>query len=117
MEQARQQDGDRGRDPERRRQQVALGDGECRDPDIGEVIDDQVEALAAPARKHLRHAYAPGQRPIDGVDEQRDAEPNEHPLPLAMRGIDEGKEGEGGAGCRQDMHESGVVARDSWCHP
>jgi hypothetical protein len=111
VEQARQQDGDAGGDPERRRQQVALGESEGRDADISEIVDDQVEALAAPARQHLGHPRAPGQRPVNGVDDERDAEPDERSLPVAMRSVDERQQGEGGAGRRQYMHRSGAKAR------
>ena len=65
---------------------------------IGEEIDDQIETLAAEARQHFDHADAAGERPVDGVDDQRDAEPDEHPLPVAARRGDERKQRKRGAG-------------------
>ena len=50
---------------------------------VVEEIDDQIKTLAAEARQNFYHADAAGERPVDGVDDQRDAEPDEHPLPVA----------------------------------
>jgi hypothetical protein len=44
------------------------------------------------ARQHFDHADAAGERPVDGVDDQRDAEPDEHQLPVAALGGDERKQ-------------------------
>jgi hypothetical protein len=92
MEQARQDHGDAGRQAEGFRQQVGLAEREGGNRHIAEEIDDQIEALAAEARQHFDHADAAGERPVDGVDDQRDAEPHEHPFPVAARRGDERKQ-------------------------
>src|SRR6476659_10246224 len=69
MEQARQDDGDAGRQAGGLRQQVGLAEGEGGNRHVGEEIDDQ-----------------------------REAEPDEHPLPIAARRGDERKQRKRGAG-------------------
>src|SRR6476646_1136790 len=78
VEQARQHDGDAGREAPRWRKEVGLAQSKGRDHHIGEKIDDLVETLAAPARQNLGDADAPGEWTVNAVDDQGHAEPDEH---------------------------------------
>ena len=99
MEQARHHHGDAGGKPVRLWQEVRLAQGEGGDRNVGQEIDHQIEPLAAPARQHARDADAAGEWAVNRVDDQGDAEPDEHPLPVAVRRGDERKQREGSA-CR-----------------
>jgi hypothetical protein len=88
------------------RQQIGLAEREGGNRHIGEEIDDEVETLAAKARQHSRHVDATGERLTDSVDDQRDAEPDEHPLPVAARRGDQREQGKRGA-CRGEKVDRG----------
>ena len=53
--------------------------------------------MPAGKRKASGNADAAGERPVDGVDDQRDAEPDEHPLPVAARSGDQREQRKRGA--------------------
>ena len=103
VEQARQQDEDRRGQAKRLRQEVGLGEHEGRDGHISEIIDDEVETLAAEARQHVLHLEQARQGPVDGVDQERDTEPDEHHLPIGLMSSAERQEREHGADGGQHM--------------
>jgi hypothetical protein len=77
---------------------------------VVEEIDDQIKTLAAEARQNFYHADAPGERPVDGIDDQRDAEPDEHPLPRAARRGNQRKQRKRGACRREKVDRRGAQA-------
>ena len=83
MEQARQQDGDSGRQAERLGQEIRLDQRESGNDVVGEIIDDQVEALAAEARQHGLYVNEACERPVNRIDDESDAKPDEHHLDVA----------------------------------
>ena len=74
---------------------------------VGQKIDDQVEALAAPTRQDCRDPKMTREWPIDGVDGKSHAEPYEHPLPIASRCGDERKRAKA-APLRQEVNRRGA---------
>ena len=67
-----------------RRQLQRAGDHDGRREDVGRVVDDEIERRAVPFRQPLAHAVAAGDRPVDAVDEEREAEPDEGVRPPAV---------------------------------
>ena len=111
MEQARQEDGGRGRQPRRFRQERCFAERVSRDDDVSEIVDDQIEALAAEARQHRLDVELARERTVRRVDDQRDAEPHEHHPPVAvMRGAKR-EQREHGPACGQEMHRRGAEPR------
>jgi len=111
VEQARHHDGDAGGEAPRWRKEVSLAQSKGRDHHIGEKIDDQVETLAAPARQNPGDAEAPGERTVNAVDDQGHAKPDEHPPPIGLRGGDQRKKREGGAGRGSKVNRGGPQGR------
>ena len=107
----RQHDGDAGGHAGGFRQALGLAQGEGGDRHIGEVVDNEIETLAAPARQDRRNLDAAGERTVNGVDDQRDAKPEEHRLPVGVGRRKECEQSEARARRRQDMHQTSEDAQ------
>ena len=84
---------------------------ECRDGDIGQIIDNQIEANAAEAWQHLVNLGGARERTVNAIDDEREPKPNEHLLPAAVRGGDQRHQGKRGAARGEDMNQACTEAR------
>ena len=66
---------DGARDAPAERQEAAGDQRIGRHQHIGDEVDDEVEGGAGPARRRVEDVDAPGDRPVDAIDEKRHGEP------------------------------------------
>src|SRR5262249_16446645 len=90
---------------------IGLAQRKGRHHHVGEEVDDQIETLSAPARQHAGHSDAAGERAINAIDDERNAEPEEHRSPIAAPPANDRKKREGGPGCSEQMDNGGAPAR------
>ena len=93
------------------RQQPAGGDGIGRHEHVGEDIDDEIEHVAGPARQQFRGTQPPRKSAVDAVDDERDAEPDEHLWPIRAHGGDQRQQRAGGAAGGEDVDRKGDRAQ------
>ena len=93
------------------RQIAAGGDRKGRHEHVGDEIDDEVEALAVPARQDFRDLEAARHRPVDGIDHQRQSERQEHRRPVTTRSEDERQQAERRAERGEDVDSEGAQHR------
>ena len=121
MEQAGQQNGGGGRQAERLGQEIGQAQGEGRHHDISEIVDDEVEPLAAEARQDGLDVDRARERTVDRIDEERDAQPDEHRLHVAFMRRSERKKREHRARGGEHMHRYGADQSDhrqlTWVGP
>jgi len=84
MEQARQQNGDGGRQTKPLRKNLRARQRKGGDRHIGEIIDDEIEALAVEARQDSRDVGPARERAVDAVDDECQTQPHEHLLPVTF---------------------------------
>ena len=64
------------------RQQSARDERISRDEYVIEDVDHEIEHVARPARQHFGDAQPPRKGAVNAVDEERNAEPDEHLRPV-----------------------------------
>ena len=97
-------DADAEQRPDQRQQQPAGGDGIGRHEHIGDEVDHQVEHLAGPVRLQPLDVELARDRPVDAVDQQGDAEPEEHRGPMRAHRLQQRHQREAGAERGEPVH-------------
>jgi hypothetical protein len=82
---------------------VALSEHESRDGHIGEIVDNEIEALTTEPRQHGFDVEAARQRAVNGVHEKRDPQPDEDHLPVGVLGGQQRQQRQHGAKGREHM--------------
>ncbi len=93
------------------RQQPADGDRKGRHEHVIENIDDEIEHVAGPARQQVGHAQSPRKSTVDAVDEQRDAQPDEHLRPVGAHCGDQRQQRASGAAGGENVDRKGRRGR------
>ena len=71
--------------------------------DVGQIIDDEIEALAGEPGQDSGNVRHPRQGAVKTIDQQRDPEPNKQRLPVRREGRTQGKQGTNDAQRREAM--------------
>ncbi len=94
-----------------------------RHEDVVENVDHEIEHVAGPARQHFGDPQPPREGAVDAVDEERDAEPDEHLRPIRTHRGEKREQRAAGAAGGEDMDREGrrgsgraVFLGCSWVH-